>query len=97
MNPRLLTPVISAGAAWATRKSMNAMCAKRREGPGAVAGSDRRAVPQVLIWSLSTALVVALIDVAIQQQDCPLGGESAATDRRVDHSCCRAQPPHQQG
>ncbi|HPE12763.1 MAG: DUF4235 domain-containing protein [Actinobacteria bacterium] len=67
MNPRLLTPVISAGAAWATRKSMNAMYAKRHEGQ--VPSRDQTDVPfrRVLIWSLSTALVVALIDVAIQQ------------------------------
>ncbi len=67
MNPRLLTPVISAGAAWATRKSMNAMYAKRHEGH--VPSRDETDVPfrRVLIWSLSTAVVVALIDVAIQQ------------------------------
>jgi hypothetical protein len=46
---------------------MNAVYAKRHEGQ--VPSRDETDVPfrRVLIWSLSTAVVVALIDVAIQQ------------------------------
>lgn len=67
MNPRLLTPLVSAGAAWATRKGLNAAYAKRHE--GTVPTRDDTEVPlrQVLLWTLATAVVVALVDVAIQQ------------------------------
>lgn len=67
MNPRLLIPLASAGAAWATRKGLNAAYAHRHE--GTVPTKDDTNVPfrQVLLWSLATAVVVALVDVAIQQ------------------------------
>jgi hypothetical protein len=67
VNPRLLTPLVSAGAAWATRKGLNTAYAHRHEGE--VPTKDDTNVPfrQVLIWSLATAVVVALVDVAIQQ------------------------------
>lgn len=67
MNPRILTPLVSAGAAWATRKSMNAVYAKRHD--GAIPTRDDTDVPftRVLVWALATAVVVALVDVAIQQ------------------------------
>jgi hypothetical protein len=46
---------------------MNAAYAKRHEGQ--VPTRDDTAVPfrRVLVWSLATAVVVALVDVAIQQ------------------------------
>ena len=67
MNPRLLTPVVSAGAAWATRKGLNAAYAKRHE--GVVPLKDDTGVPfrQVIFWSIVTAVVVAVVDVAVQQ------------------------------
>lgn len=67
MNPRLLTPLVSAGAAWATRKGLNSAYAHRHE--GTVPTKDDTDVPfrRVLMWSLATAVVVALVDVAIQQ------------------------------
>ena len=67
MNPRLLTPLVSAGAAWATRKGLNSAYARRHE--GAVPTKDDTNVPfrQVLLWSIATAVVVAMVDVAIQQ------------------------------
>jgi hypothetical protein len=67
VNPRLLTPLVSAGAAWATRKGLNAAYAHRHE--GGVPTKDDTQVPfrRVLMWSLATAVVVALVDVAIQQ------------------------------
>ncbi|MEZ5186134.1 MAG: DUF4235 domain-containing protein [Candidatus Nanopelagicales bacterium] len=67
MNPRVVTPLVSAGAAWATKKSMNSIYAKRHE--GTVPSRDDTQVPfrQVLLWTLTTAIVVALVDVAIQQ------------------------------
>lgn len=67
MNPRLLTPLVSAGAAWATRKGLNTAYSRRHD--GTVPTKDDTNVPfrQVLLWSLATAVVVALVDVAIQQ------------------------------
>ena len=68
MNPRLLTPLVSLGAAWATRKSLNAIYSRRHEG-GAIPKNDDVAVPfkRVLIWALATAVVASLVDVAVQQ------------------------------
>ncbi|HRY09614.1 MAG: DUF4235 domain-containing protein [Actinobacteria bacterium] len=67
MNPRLLTPLVSVGAAWATKKSLNAMYARRHD--GTIPSKDDVDVPfaRVLIWALATAVVVALVDVAVQQ------------------------------
>ena len=67
MNPRLVTPLVSAGAAWVTRKTLNAAYAARHDGQ--VPTRDDTQVPfrRVLIWTLTTALVVALVDVAVQQ------------------------------
>lgn len=67
MNPRLLIPLVSAGAAWATRKGLNAAYASRHE--GIVPTRDDTQVPfrRVLMWSIATAVVVALVDVAVQQ------------------------------
>ena len=67
MNPRLLTPLVSVGAAWATKKSLNAMYARRHD--GTIPSKDDGDVPfaRVLIWALATAVVVALVDVAVQQ------------------------------
>lgn len=46
---------------------MNTVYAKRHEGE--VPSRDDTAVPfrRVLMWSLATAVVVALVDVAVQQ------------------------------
>jgi hypothetical protein len=59
--------LVSAGAAWATKKSLNAMYARRHE--GGIPNRDDTEVPfrRVLVWALATAVVVALVDVAIQQ------------------------------
>ncbi len=67
MNPRLLSPFVAAGAAWATRKGLNAAYASRHE--GVVPNRDDTQVPfrQVLMWSIATAVVIALVDVAVQQ------------------------------
>lgn len=67
MNPHLLIPIVSAGAAWATRKGLNAAYASRHE--GIVPNRDDTQVPfrRVLMWSIATAVVVALVDVAVQQ------------------------------
>lgn len=67
MNPRLLTPLVTAGAAWATRKGLNAAYAARHD--GTVPTRDDTEVPfrRVLVWSLATAVVVALVDVAVAQ------------------------------
>lgn len=67
MNPRLLIPLATAGAAWATRKGLNAVYAHRHE--GTVPARDDTEVPfgQVLLWSLATAAVVAVVDVAVAQ------------------------------
>ena len=67
MNPRLVTPFVAAGAAWATRKSINAAYARRHE--GGIPAADDTEVPfrQVLIWSLVTAVVGALVSVTVQQ------------------------------
>jgi len=67
VNPRILTPLVSAGAAWGTKKAMNAVYAKRHD--GALPTRDDTDVPfaRVLVWALATAVVVALVDVAIQQ------------------------------
>jgi hypothetical protein len=67
VNPRLLIPLVSAGAAWATRKGLNAAYASRHE--GIVPTRDDTQVPfrRVLMWSIATAVVVALVDVAVQQ------------------------------
>lgn len=67
MNPRLLIPVASAGAAWATRKGLNAAYASRHE--GVVPNRDDTEVPfrQVIFWAIVTAVVVATVDVAVQQ------------------------------
>jgi hypothetical protein len=68
VNPRLLTPIVSLGAAWVTRKSLNAMYSRRHEG-GAIPRNDDVEVPfsRVLIWALATAVVASLVDVAVQQ------------------------------
>ncbi len=67
MNPRLVTPLVAAGAAWATRKTLNAAYAARHDGQ--VPNRDDTQVPfrRVLLWTLTTAVVVALVDVAVQQ------------------------------
>ncbi len=67
MNPRLLTPFVSIGAAWATRKTLNAVYGRRHD--GAIPNTDDTDVPftRVLVWALTTAVVVALVDVAVQQ------------------------------
>ena len=67
MNPRLLTPVVAAGAAWATRKGLNAAYASRHD--GVIPMRDDTQVPfrQVILWSIVTAVVVAMVDVAVQQ------------------------------
>lgn len=67
MNPRVFTPLVAAGAAWATRRSMNAVYAKRHE--GRIPGHAATDVPfgQVLFWALTTAFVATLVDVAVQQ------------------------------
>lgn len=67
MNPRLLTPLATAGAAWATRKGLNAVYKSRHD--GAVPARDDTDVPfrQVLLWSIATAVVVSLVDVAVAQ------------------------------
>lgn len=67
MNPRVVTPLVAAGAAWGTRRSLNAIYAKRHE--GGIPGHNATDVPfrQVLIWALTTALVATLVDVAVQQ------------------------------
>lgn len=67
MNPRLLTPLVSAGAAWATRKGLNAAYASRND--GVVPTRDDIEVPfrQVIFWAIVTAVVVAAVDVAVQQ------------------------------
>ncbi len=67
MNPRLLIPLVSAGAAWATRKGLNTAYARRHE--GVVPNRDDTQVPfrQVIFWSIATAVVVAVVDVAVQQ------------------------------
>ena len=67
MNPRILTPLVSAGAAWATRKSLDSLYARRHE--GGIPSRDDTEAPfrRVLVWALATAVVVALVDVAVQQ------------------------------
>lgn len=67
MNPRMLTPLVSAGAAWATRKGLNAAYASRND--GVVPNRDDTDVPfrQVIFWAIVTAVVVAAVDVAVQQ------------------------------
>ena len=67
MNPRLLIPLVSAGAAWATRKGLNTAYARRHE--GVVPNRDVTQVlfRQVIFWSIATAVVVAVVDVAVQQ------------------------------
>lgn len=67
MNPRLLTPLVSAGAAWATRKGLNKAYARSHD--GVVPTRDDTQVPfrQVIFWSIVTAVVVAVVDVAVQQ------------------------------
>lgn len=67
MNPRVMTPLVTAGAAWATKKGLNAAYAARHD--GTVPTRDETDVPfrQVLFWSLATAVVVALVDVAVAQ------------------------------
>ena len=89
MNPRLLTPLVSLGAAWATRKSLNAIYSRRHEG-GAIPKNDDVEVPfkRVLIWALATAVVASLVDVAVQQ-GMARWAEQPQGERRVD-------PVHQQ-
>ena len=67
MNPRLLTPVVSLGAAWATRRSLDAVYRRRHD--GTIPTKDDTDVPfrQVLVWALLTSVVAALVDVAVQQ------------------------------
>ncbi|MFN8183592.1 MAG: DUF4235 domain-containing protein [Candidatus Nanopelagicales bacterium] len=67
MNPRLLTPVVSLGAAWATRRSLDAMYRRRHD--GTIPSKDDTNVPfrQVLVWALLTSVVAAMVDVAVQQ------------------------------
>lgn len=67
MNPRMLTPLVAAGAGWATRKGLNAAYASRND--GVVPTRDDTQVPfrQVIFWSIVTAVVVAVVDVAVQQ------------------------------
>lgn len=67
MNPRVVTPLVTTGAAWATRKGMNAAYAARHD--GSVPTAEDTSVPfrQVLFWSLATAVVAALVNVAISQ------------------------------
>ncbi len=67
MNPRLITPVVSLGAAWATRRSLDALYRRRHD--GTIPKKDDTDVPfrRVLVWALATAVVAALVDVAVQQ------------------------------
>jgi hypothetical protein len=67
VNPRTYTPLVTAGASWATKKSMNAAYGRRHE--GGIPARDDTEVPfrRVLIWTVSTAVVAALVDLAIQQ------------------------------
>lgn len=81
MNPRILTPLVSAGAAWATKKSLNAMYARRHE--GGIPSRDDTQVPfgRVLLWALATAVVVALVDVAVQQSMARFVDQPEITDQ----------------
>ncbi len=67
MNPRTITPLVTAGAGWATKRTMNAAYARRHE--GAVPSRDDTKVPfrRVLLWTVSTAVIASLVDLAIQQ------------------------------
>lgn len=67
MNPRLLIPLVSAGAAWATRKGLNAAYAARHEGTVPTRDDTQEPFRRVFVWTLATAVVVAVVDVAIQQ------------------------------
>lgn len=76
MNPRLLTPVVSAGAAWATRKGLNAAYASRHEGMVPTRDDTRAPFRQVIFWSIVTAVIIAVVDVLVQQ------GMSRLADRQ---------------
>ena len=67
MNPRVVAPIASAAAAWVTRRSMNSVYARSHD--GGIPSNDDTSVPfrRVLFWSLTTALVAALVDVSVQQ------------------------------
>jgi hypothetical protein len=67
VNPRAITPLVTAGAGWATKRTMNAAYARRHE--GGVPSRDDTQVPfrQVLLWTVSTAVIASLVDLAIQQ------------------------------
>ncbi len=67
MNPRLLTPVVSLGATWATRRSLDALYRRRHDGTIPTKYDTDVPFRQVLVWALATAVVVALVDVAVQQ------------------------------
>lgn len=67
MNPRLLTPLVSAGAAWATRKGLNAAYAYRHDGSVPTKDDTEAPFRRVIFWAIVTAVVVAAVDVAVQQ------------------------------
>lgn len=62
-----MTPLVTSGAVWASRKGMRTAYEKKTGNQPPRAGDLDQPMSRVLLWTVGTAVVIALIEVAIQQ------------------------------